>query len=582
MKIRQKRTPWLKRHKILNKDRSATFVAGFHKHLASSLGQSSPDTIQEILSIGFPTATELSEFRDQYLLAEVVSKYPFEVKGIDRDRTALLKFHEAEAQCAATNSSVRRSSSSLDRLDWLSIIQMARAKIVHLLGPFNWSETEGHFAFGPGATTARKRRERDALYKIGMKPDVTLDCALLSWCAVYRIPRWFEILTGSVPSGNAIDDLSRFPPELIFNIVPGNKVVTVPKNAKTNRVIAVEPCMNVFIQKGIGKVIRRRLKRVGVNLDSQVLNQRLARRGSRYGRFATVDFSMASDTISRELIDLLLPDDWATALKQCRSPTGVLPDGSRVQYHKFSSMGNGFTFELESLIFWALARAVTDSSREFIRGKGIVTVYGDDLIVEAALRDRMLWAFERAGFTPNAKKSFFSGPFRESCGKHYFQGSDVTPFYIKKELRSIWNVFSMANNIRRWARCSWGLDPRLKESYDNVVSLLPNWSRQFIPDGIGDVGLVRDWDEAMPRTAFAKEILTKKIIGRQSPSLAQGFLPHTTKYHLSGANALVKWFLMRREARLEQPVGDVPRVSADVAVRHVFKVQQWPNWGPWL
>lgn len=138
----------------------------------------------------------------------------------------------------------------------------------------------------------------------------------------------------------------------------GNKVTTVPKNSKTDRVIAIEPLMNMYVQKGIGGAIRHSLRSVGINLNDQTSNQRLAREGSLQGKLATVDLSSASDSVSLLLVEELLPPDWVAAIKLCRSPCGVLPDGSVINYQKVSSMGNGFTFELESLIFWAACSSV--------------------------------------------------------------------------------------------------------------------------------------------------------------------------------------------------------------------------------
>lgn len=571
----------------LDRDRGkSSVVISFFELLASSLGHRVPLDVEGILgmSVNPDYCRTAAEFRDSYLLSEVLSKYPFKDPSIDRTAVALAKFKEAEAWCSLANETVRVNTIGPEGLDWLTVISTAKSKILHLLGSFSWNRAEEHFAFGPGASTSLKREFADAIYKIGNKPDVTQDCALLAWCAVYRIPRWFELLTGSLPSGNSADDLQRFPPEAIFNIVAGNRVVTVPKNAKTDRVIAIEPDMNMYVQKGIGKMIRKRLLQVGVDLDDQTVNQDLAREGSISDCLATIDFSAASDTISREIVELLLPEDWLVALKQCRSPVGVLPSGEILQYHKFSSMGNGYTFELESLIFWALARAVADLCRSTLPVvRDVVMVYGDDLIVSSELQEPMRWAFTRAGFTLNLKKSFFRGPFRESCGKHFFRGVDVSPFYVKKELNSIWAVYALANRLRAWSRLSFGLDPRLKPVHRLVVNWLPRTFRRLIPDGIGDVGLVADFDEARPN--LCNKSRQRGIL----VYVCEGYLPLVKRTNHEGYRVLVKWFLLRKESAPPPPskgkapsVGELQRVTADVAVRQLFKVQQWPSYGPWL
>lgn len=514
------------------------------------------------------TPTDSLRFADKYLVQEFLSKFPFEVEGVDRKAVALSAFEEAEGQCSLTNSTVRvNTCEPLTGITWHAVVETARLKVLHLLGPFSWDRVEVHCSHGPGATTSKTRSRADAFYKFGDKPDVTPDCALLAWIAVYRQPAWFESLTNSRPTGVWLEDYWRFPPESIFNLVPGSKVTSVPKNAKTERIIAIEPDLNMYLQKGIGCVIRSCLRKVGINLNDQTQNQRLAKLGSLNGDLATVDFKAASDTISREIVELLLPSDWLVALKQTRSPTGILPSGRIIQFEKFSSMGNGYTFELESLIFWALARSVCDLQREF----GVVSVYGDDLIVPGRTESSMRWAFSRAGFTLNEKKSFFAGPFRESCGKHYFRGDDVSPFYVKRPLRTVWDLYTLANNIRRWSRCSWGLDPRLQDIYDVVVEAIPPYLRVRIPDGIGDVGLIGDFDEAVPR--FNRDCQSYSV---------RVFLPSTDHKAVNGLPLMSKWFHLRGKEPVETRVGEIPIVDPSYGQWRIILVKQWPNFGPWL
>jgi hypothetical protein len=179
----------------------------------------------------------------------------------------------------------------------------------------------------------------------------------------------------------------------------------------------VEPTINSWFQQGIGRMIRSRLKRrVGVDLDDQSTNQRLAWLGSISNDLATVDLSSASDLISRKLVEDLLPRDWFFWLDITRSHR-VLIDDSWVELEKFSSMGNGFTFDLESLIFYALSWAVTT-----VEGYNTfwVNVFGDDIIIPAGVKELFLKTFDSLGFRVNENKSYFEGPFRESCGKDFY------------------------------------------------------------------------------------------------------------------------------------------------------------------
>jgi hypothetical protein len=283
-------------------------------------------------------------------------------------------------------------------------------------------------------------------------------------------------------------------------IVDGNRVVTVPKNYKTDRTIAIEPDMNIYVQKGIGGVIRNRLRAIGVNLDDQTKNQRLAEVGSFAGRLATIDLSMASDCISRIIVEKLIRSDWLEALGQCRSPFGVLPSGEKTFYQKFSSMGNGYTFELETLIFLSLAYAYATLHDEEVSR---ISVYGDDIIVPSTMAPGFCGLLQECGFTPNSKKSYWTGAFRESCGKHYYRGYDITPFYVKKYDGKLLSLFKIHNQIWRYQnRCVW-LGPERRKELLSICRWLRSyaparWRRPSIVDGLGDGGFVGYFDEVNP------------------------------------------------------------------------------------
>jgi hypothetical protein len=283
-------------------------------------------------------------------------------------------------------------------------------------------------------------------------------------------------------------------------IVDGNDVVTVPKNYKTDRTIAIEPDMNIHVQLGIGAVIRRKLRGIGINLDDQTRNQRMAHVGSFAGTLATIDLSMASDTISRSVVELLVRPDWLEALGQCRSPFGVLPSGEKIFYQKYSSMGNGYTFELESLLFSALAFAWAHIHGEEVSR---ICVYGDDIIVPSTMAPRFCGLLEYLGFTPNEKKSYWTGEFRESCGKHYFRGYDITPFYVKQIPKKLIDLFKIHNQIWRFCdRADW-LSLERKKKLMEVCSWLrgyspSSWRRPTIVDGLGDGAFVGYFDEVLP------------------------------------------------------------------------------------
>jgi hypothetical protein len=229
-------------------------------------------------------------------------------------------------------------------------------------------------------------------------------------------------------------------------IVDNNIINFVPKTVKTERTIAVEPLLNGYIQKGIDVEMRNRLKRVGIDLNDQTKNQRMAREGSVLSQddpYATIDLSSASDSISIELCRYLLPEGWFRLLDETRSKSYSI-DGVLRPYQKFTTMGNGFCFPLETLIFASLCNTAClemDNPTDF-------TVYGDDIIVRSSVAARVLELLRVCGFKANASKTFVKGPFRESCGADWFEGKDVRPISLDYSFDTIENIFKFCNLCR--------------------------------------------------------------------------------------------------------------------------------------
>jgi hypothetical protein len=219
-----------------------------------------------------------------------------------------------------------------------------------------------------------------------------------------------------------------------------------------------------------------------------------------------IDLSGASDTISRELVRYLLPTQWYSLLDRIRSKQGLIrEDKTWVHYHKFSSMGNGCTFELESLIFWALCKACLEVNG----GEQVLNVYGDDIIVPTEHFESVAKVIYFAGFRMNSSKSYSSGPFRESCGKDYFFGTDVRPIFLKEYISNAESLFRLANSLRRYSHSrnfNYGCDVRFRPVWLHVVDYIPSVFRDLkVPNGFGDVGLSVNFDEACPSLPRSKE-----------------------------------------------------------------------------
>lgn len=399
------------------------------------------------LPIGDYLENDIQRFANDYQVTEYLSKYKGHKVEIDTAAVALQKFDASEVQCADTNKRIREYRSGLHG-QFSARMFRAQKKIAALLGPFSWHCVEPFFGWSPGATFDLKRRHAQVDRKMTANPITVSGRALELLESVIRCDRhWSQAILECEPVGEW-----SFAPS-VFEVQNSCRVTTVPKSSKTDRVIAIEPTGNIYLQKGVGGYFRRCLKRRGIDLDDQKVNQGLAEIAGR-DHLATLDLKAASDTVSRELVFELLPVDWALALDALRSHWALKPNGERVKLEKFSSMGNGFTFELESLIFWALS----DSVREEVDPRGVLSVYGDDLIVSRSYATDLIGFLEFAGFTTNSEKSHVDGLFYESCGKHFFNDIEVTPCYQKETFRKEAEFIRAHNRLVRWA-IRLGQDP---------------------------------------------------------------------------------------------------------------------------
>ncbi len=384
-------------------------------------------------------------FRLDYLVVSFMSKWKGLQTGLDLDAEALRKFTTSEELCLLSNERIRKARVQAISPETSAILYMAARKIARLLGDFSWSKVESGYGWGPGATTDLVRRRSFVDTKMCELPISVTRRAL----PIFRKMLAADLHWSAVVLGRRVDELVgpfSFIDRDVFNVTEECVIDTVPKNAKTHRVIAKEPRANGFLQKGVGAYFRRRLRRVGIDLDHQEPNQDGAHRAYTEG-LATLDLKAASDSMPIELVFELLPVDWAHALNDLRSHRAVMPDGSTITLQKFSSMGNGFTFELESLVFWAISSSVLSFTSPGAR----VLVYGDDIIVPSASAEMVVDSLAFVGFQVNKEKSFITGNFYESCGKHYFKGEDVTPIYQKEPIDEEVELLRCANRIIRYA-----------------------------------------------------------------------------------------------------------------------------------
>jgi len=268
-------------------------------------------------------------------------------------------------------------------------------------------------------------------------------------------------------------------------VVPGNRLSYVPKTKEISRSICTEPVLNMFVQKGVGAVLENVLvRKFGINLSHQPeLNRRLAQTGSISGGYSTIDLSSASDSVSLKLLGEILPPEILRWLVLSRSPLTELPNGEQLELHMVSSMGNAFTFPLQTLIFSSLVvacyRVLGIKPRRNKDGPTNWAVFGDDIIIKTDAYHFVARCLEMFGFLVNTEKSFAAGYFRESCGGDYLRGHDIRGVYVKS-LKGAANIYSTINRLTRWSVRTGVLLPR-------VIELLLSWVKyRPIPWQAGD------------------------------------------------------------------------------------------------
>jgi len=424
------------------------------------------------------------DFAADYQAVELLKKNPRVPLKVDRAAVALDKWRVAEARCKETNERLSKDpipGSSEVR----ETLHRAREFIRAVLGSVVTGPDEARRSavlervqelvrFGPGSTTSVSGVVTQGRKYSPRVLDATPRCR--EFFRHMLSPHW----------GGA---------ETPFRSVTASKLTTVPKNAKTDRVICVEPDLNIFVQLGLGAYLRGRLGKFGVDLRSQEVNRYLASKAHEYD-LCTMDLSSASDLISREAVWLLLPDDWAHLLWLARVDETRLPSGETVVLEKWSSMGNGYTFELETLIFYSVIWAAAE-----VQGldKVCVNAYGDDLIFYSSMRPLVEAALDFLGFKVNTEKTFGQGLFYESCGTDWFDGVNVRPVFFRSTHVDFETIcYTYANALSTRAIAGTVRDSRYLPAWTCCFTAVHPDHRHPIPLGYGDCGFQQPFDRARP------------------------------------------------------------------------------------
>nr|UJQ85883.1 MAG: hypothetical protein 3 [Leviviridae sp.] len=262
-----------------------------------------------------------------------------------------------------------------------------------------------------------------------------------------RLDLWFPASDFLVPNSGFVDQLAD-----IQMVSPDDerpvRVVTVPKTLKSPRIIAIEPACVQYTQQSIMEILVERLEnhkfsKRHVNFTDQTVNQKLALKSSHDRSLATIDLKDASDRVSARLVWEMLETQrtFRSMVFSCRSLRADVPGYGIHSLSRFASMGSALCFPIEAMVFYTIVVSAIHRAEGYpltphflLKARRGVRVYGDDIIVPVEYVQVVKRELEWFNLRVNSNKSFWTGKFRESCGLDAYDGTQVTPVYIRRLL----------------------------------------------------------------------------------------------------------------------------------------------------
>ena len=367
---------------------------------------------------------------------------------------------------------------------------------------------------------------------------------------------WHESLEEWFPSAEFVIPNAGFHERLISVDFkePGaetpSRLISVPKTLKTPRLISIEPACMQYAQQSLLEILVRQLEGSNslskfIGFSKQGPNQDLARIGSIDGSLSTLDLSEASDRVSNQLVIRFLKNfpSLAGAVQSSRTRRVDVPGFGTCTIAKFASMGSAVCFPIEAMVFLTavftgimlqLNRPLRKSDLKSFSGR--VRVYGDDIIVPVEYTQSVIHSLQALGLKVNGHKSFWTGKFRESCGKDYYDGADVSVTYVRRILpcsqrdaSEVISAVSLRNQLYKsglWKSADF-MDVYLR----NIIRKLPN---------------VDESSPALGRHSFlgfSEEKLCENLHKPMVKAYVVVSKPRVSR--LDGVDALMKFFLKR-------------------------------------
>ena len=370
-----------------------------------------------------------------------------------------------------------------------------------------------------------------------------------------RLETVFHSVDNLIPSPSyyeELEDITFLEPDAEIPV----RVISVPKTQKTPRIIAIEPTAMQYAQQALRllfyeKVERDNLLDTFIGFQDQEPNQLLAQKGSLNRELATLDLSEASDRVSCLHVEDLFAFNpvLRDLVFACRSTKADVSGHGVISLAKFASMGSALSFPLEAMVFLTIIFvAVEETLNRHLTRKdiesfsGSVRVFGDDIIVPVDYVEAVIHNLETFGLKVNRRKSFWTGKFRESCGKEYYRGHDVSIVKMRDVAPcSLQDV----DEITSWVSSA-------NQFYYSGCWQTVKWLDRYLTGILKDFPVVLPTSPVLGRHSFMG-FLSQKTGGRYQIPLVKGFVRRDPipKNSLDGSRALLKVFLERTNHPIE-------------------------------
>jgi hypothetical protein len=270
-----------------------------------------------------------------------------------------------------------------------------------------------------------------------------------------------------------------------------------------------------------------------------------------------------------ELVRRVFPDNWFRCLEACRSEETELPNGKVIKLNKFAPMGSSCCFPVEALVFWACAVATLRIGRG-LKKYPLVYVYGDDIITDIDTVELVMSGLEKVGLKVNRDKSYFKGPFRESCGGDYHNGVDVTPVRVRKYLEeSSTSIVTNADLAKEFiAKFGWdgaySLIQVIEEAggytFPRTDLDLPGSLPVFSPSASNDVFFKRRCNPLFQRFEHRVLVCSSPCLERQPPNWEELLRKQLPKSMRSSQNQKSSEEITF-DGRSENPIGKLDKIA---------------------